>query len=117
MRQEQILKSGRIDIDALDRSIAADQALTARTDRIMSRLWPWRAGRAPHGFYQPAAFLAGAQERGERRVLWLKVKARLKAKRDGGLPRIQLPANADHCISANMVRAARELEAEYPDES
>lgn len=105
----------RIDLAEMDRRIAADQRLIDRTNRIMDRVWP-EAGRAAHGFYQPKAFFDGAMERGERRILWLKIKARLKAKRDGGLPRIRLPSNADHCLCGNLIRAARELAREYPDE-
>lgn len=103
-----------IDIEAMERAIANDTVLTMRTNRIVDRVWPMHK-HAPHGFYQPDAFMARLEERSRRSVLWHKVKARLRAKAEGGLPRIKLPRNASHVTKGSaMEQAARELEREFP---
>lgn len=104
--------SAPIDIEALEASIAAHKALTARVSRLVDRILP-EAPRA-HGFYDPEGFVSGAVVRYWRRRLHLVIAARLRGKRDGHEPRIGLPRNSEHLFGpgAAMHDVSKFLEAQ-----
>jgi hypothetical protein len=81
-----------------------------RAARIVARVMPPRP--APHGFYDPAGAIAHAREAGERRRLYWRTFARLRAKAEGGRPYITLPRDSGHIIGPGdaMYDVARELE-------
>jgi hypothetical protein len=84
----------------------------ARAWRIVDRLLP-KLPPAP-GFYDPAGFIDGSRRLGERNRLFWRTYARLRAKAEGGPPRIGIPANCEHLWGPGdaMFDVARELEAE-----
>lgn len=90
-----------IDIPKMDRDLAEHKALVARTDRLVDRLVPI-TGKRFHGFYEQAEFKNKARIAGIRKRLHLYLKAQLKAKRDGTLPRIGVPKNAEHIFFAGQ---------------
>lgn len=86
------------------------QAYSERAQRIVDRVMP--AIPTPHGFYDPAGFIAASRHSGERKRLYWRTFARLRAKAEGGKPYITLPKNSSHLFSAGdaMFDVARELE-------
>ena len=88
-----------IDIAKMDREIAEGKALSARATRLVDRFIPITR-KSFHGFYEPIEFFEKARVAGVRERLHYYLKAKLRAKRDGTVPRIGLPKSADHIFFA-----------------
>ena len=75
-------------------------------DRVMPRL------PTPHGFYDPHGFVAACRYSSERKRLYWRTYARLRAKAEGGKPYIAIPKNCEHLWGPGdaMFDVARELE-------
>lgn len=92
-----------------------ERSYSDRATRIIDRIWP-RSKRSIHGFYEPEAFFARLQFGFERKALWYSIKAILRAKAEGGPPRIQLPRGSRVDFSTGpMGAASRYFEAAFPD--
>lgn len=65
-----------------------------RAQRIADRLIP--VGPRAHGFYQPEAFYDRGVAKFWNRRLALYLGAKLRARGEGGLPRIGVPKNSEH---------------------
>lgn len=87
------------------------QNYSERAARIVARVMPLQP--VPHAFYDPAGAIAHARRAGERRRLYWRTFARLRAKAEGGRPYIALPRDSGHIIGPGdaMFDVARELEA------
>lgn len=82
----------------------------ARANRIVDRVLP--ALPVAHGFYDPQGFAEAARRQGERKRLYWRTFARLRAKVEGGPPRIDMPKGSDRVLSGGIMwQVARELEA------
>lgn len=83
----------------------------ARANRIVDRVLP--ALPVAHGFYDPLGFVEGARRQGDRSRLFWRTLARLRAKVEGGPPRIDMPKGSDHILGGSIMwQVARELERE-----
>lgn len=83
-----------------------------RARRIVDRVMPKTP--TPHGFYDPAGFIAAARYSGERNRLYWRTFARLRAKAEGGRPYLTIPPNCEHLWRPGdaLFDVARELEAQ-----
>ena len=81
-----------------------------RAARIVDRVMP--PIRTPHGFYDPQGFVAACRYSSERKRLYWRTFARLRAKAEGGRPFIAIPKNCEHLWGPGdaMFDVARELE-------
>ncbi len=101
-------------LDELDARFGREAEYRRRAWRIVDRVMPLPTGGAPHGFYEPAAFLDRAVLRGERKRLHLRTFARLRAKAEGGAPYLAVPKNVPHLFGPGdaLFDVAAELAAE-----
>lgn len=99
-------------ITELDAELAAAAKLQNRARRIVDRVLPLLQTR--HGWHDPHGFIEASARRGDRSFLYHVVWARLRAKRDGGLPRIHMPKGSERALAGtSMERASRYLEVTY----
>lgn len=82
-----------------------------RAARIVDRVMP--PIKTPNGFYDPQGFVAACRQSSERKRLYWRTFARLRAKAEGGKPYIAIPKNCEHFLGPGdaMFDVARELEA------
>lgn len=99
------------ELDAIERRTAkADY--TARALRIVDRVLPKLP--QPQGWDDPRGFVAGSRRLGERKRLFYRIFARLRAKAEGGAPYLAVPPGCEHLWGPGtaMFDVARELERE-----
>jgi len=97
-------------IAELDRRIARERGYRERAWRIVDRILP--TVPLAHGFYEPELFVARSRRNSERKRLFYRTFARLRAKAEGGRPFIGIPKHSEHLYGPGdaMWDVARELE-------
>lgn len=82
------------DMDAFNERCARERNYSDRATKIVDRVMPRRP--TPHGFYDPQGFVENCRYNSQRKRLYWRTYARLRAKAEGGKPYITLPKNSDH---------------------
>ena len=98
-------------IAELDALAARQEGYKARAEKIVDRVLP--ALPVAHGFYDPHGFVAASRRLSERKRLYWRTFARLRAKAEGGVPYIAIPKNSAHLFGPGdaMFDVAMELAA------
>ena len=86
------------------------QSYGRRAWRIVDRILPPTDCR-PSAFYDPEAFIIVRRYKDKRARLFWHTFARLRAKAEGGRPRLDLPADDYAIRGSSMWNVAKELEA------